>query len=740
MADLGELVLTMRLDTGSYERDLRRMRTLTEQFDGQFGNRRGFSLGTIDTSAAQSSLKGFGGIAQTIIGGAFLQIGANITNTLTNAIGAVASIPGQALGAFQEFESGINQLAVVTRSSREELSGVTDVIKQLGIETSKAPAEVVAAANALATLGQTSVEIETNLPAVVALSEATRTDLELSADLIAKTGTVFGVSANEAADAITTLRNSSAALPQDVTFLLQQAGAVASTSGTQFNDLAAAFATLRDAGVNARPAATGLRNILQNLTPTTDKAKGALESLNLELAVNADTGQFVGFEQFLTTLAATRAEFIANGQGLKAFNEDLQVAFGKPGQAAVLGLLEQFTQLDGAFAKNQASLAGFSGAASDSAQSLQVGFAGAVQLLQGTIDTLLISFGEGLAPVVEAFARVLTTVGNSILSTEGLFEGLVGAANRFKDAILANPEAIQSLAQAFVELAGSGIDIVSGFFNALSSDPDLISSTFELGAQSVSTFSQAISSVLGFITTFSNLLGGLSGIANGTVEFFRSLVRILEAFGVVMLAINPPVAAIILAVTNLREVFNFLRDPIQGTIDLVNGFINVIDNAIARLQAFLGVRRDVQAVNITDVGQDGVAAIAGFAARRHGGPVGPGGNFLVGEAPHVGPELGVFGGKPFLFTQPTLLPSPPQGRIYSPEKTKRILSKPSHGSAPEGATTQMVEEVRQLRRQMGNIRKVLPVLEALAEELTEDFGRYEKKRLFRSALNTVGGV
>lgn len=740
MADLGELVLKLRLDTGTYERDLARQRQLTEQFNSQFGNGMGFSLGAIDTSRAQRSLRGFGSIAQTIVGGAFLQIGANITNTLTNAIGAVASIPGQALGAFQEFEAGLNQLSVVTRSSRDELEGVTDVVKELGIETSKAPADVIAAANALATLGQTPVQIETNLPAVVALSEATRTDLELSADLIAKVGTVFGVSADEAADAITTLRNSSAALPQDVTFLLQQAGAVAATSGTQFNDLAAAFATLRDAGVNARPAATGLRNILQNLTPTTDKAKGALESLNLELAVSAETGEFVGFEQFLTTLQATREEFIANGQGLKAFNEDLQVAFGKPGQAAVLGLLEQFTALDGAFAKNQASLATFDGAAASSAQNLQVGFAGALQLLQGTIDTLLISFGEGLAPVVEAFARVLTTVGNSILRTDGLFEGLVEAANRLRDAILNNPEAIQRLAQAFVDLASSGLNVVIGFFNALSEDPELISSTFELAATSVGTFAQAINSIIGFIGVFGNAIGGLSGALSAAGQIFTSVVNALEVFGAVLLFVNPPIGAIVLAVTNLREVFSFLSAPIQTTIDIFNSFIGVIDRAISRLQAFLGIAREVEPIQLDNVGQAGVAAIGDFAARRHGGPVGPGGSFLVGEAPHIGPELGVFGNKSVLFTQPTILPSPPKGRIFSPEKTKRMLQPAPVTSSAQSNDAALLQEVKQLRQQLGRVRDVMPLLDALAQNMAKDTGQLERDRMFENARWRLGGI
>ncbi|NEQ52029.1 MAG: phage tail tape measure protein [Leptolyngbya sp. SIO3F4] len=706
MADLGELVLRMRLDSAQYERDLSRMRTLTAQFDRQFGGQN-FSLGTVNTRATERGLRGFANNANTIITGAFLGIGNQIANILTNAVAGVVSIPAQAVGSFLDFESGLNQLAVVTRSSRTELEGVTEVIKQLGIETSKSPAEVIAAANALATLGQTPVEIQTNLPAVVALSEATRTDLELSADLIAKVGTVFGTSANEAADAITTLRNTSAALPQDVTFLLQQAGAVAASTDTQFTDLAAAFATLRDAGVNARPAATGLRNILQNLTPTTAKASGAIRALNLELAVNADTGQFVGFEQFLTTLQATRQEFIDSGAGLKAFNQELQIAFGKPGQAAVLGLLEQFTALDGAFNKNRESLSQLDGAAAESAQQLQVGLDGALKLLQGTVDTLLISFGAGLAPVIEAFARTLTAAGNAVLATPGLFEGLIQSAEQLKRAITGNPELIQQLAQSFIQLASSGLQSISAFFRQLATDPAEIAQTFNSLITIINSFAQAIRVVGAVLPILINVGQFLTDAAISGTRF----------------------SGLGLIIQTVANAFTTLQAPIQTITTTFSNFIAFIDRGILALQNFLGIARQVQAVDLSNVGQAGVAAlgnsIQGLTARRYGGPVGPGGAYLVGEAPKVGPELGVFGNQAMLFTQPTVLPNPPSGRIYSPEKTRRMMAGPSEST--------LVAEIKALRSQIGRIREVLPMLDALSENLSPDSGQLSKDQLFQSA-------
>lgn len=736
MADLGELVLRMKLDSTEYKRDLLRMRELTNQFNRDFDRQTGTALGPINTRGAERSLRGFGANAQTIITGAFLNIGARISNILLDAVGSLASIPGRAVSSFLSFEGGLNQLAVVTNQTRDELSGVTDVIKQLGIETSKAPAEVVAAANALATLGQTSVQIETNLPAVVALSEATRTDLELSAELIAKVGTVFGTSASLAADAITTLRNTSAALPQDVTFLLQQAGAVGAASNTSFSDLAATFATLRDAGINARPAATGLRNILQNLNPVSDKATEALQELNLQL-IDTATGNFAGFEEFIRQIQASRQSFIDSGAGLAAFNRNLQVLFGREGVVAVTSLLEQ---ADGAFAKNVQNLQAFSGAASESAQGLQTGFAGALTLLSGTVDTLLISLGEGLAPVLEGFARILTTVGNSLLQTDGLFDGLVVAAEGLRDAISGNPEAIQELAQAFVSLAGSGIQAVASFFNALAADPDLVASTFAGAASAVSAFAQVINITVGLIGTFGAIVGGLSGFFETANRIIRAVVGAIELFGVAVTFINPPLGLFILAITNIGDIFRFIRNPIQTITGLFQGFANVIQGAIDRLQAFLGITKEVQAISLDNVGQAGALALVGagerLIARRHGGAVGPGDSFLVGEAPKVGPELGVFGGKAALFTQPTILRSPPSGNIFSPEKTRQLLG---GAKTTQLGESHLVSEIRQLREQVGQVREIMPMVEALIKNLASSNSEIGQDLLFERARYRLRG-
>ena len=73
----------------------------------------------------------------------------------------------------------------------------------------------------------------------------------------------------------------------------------------------------------------------------------------------------------------------------------------------------------------------------------------------------------------------------------------------------------------------------------------------------------------------------------------------------------------------------------------------------------------------SNIGGGGTATLT---PRREGGPVtSSGGPYLVGEAPNVGPELGVFGNKATLFTQPTILNTNKSGRIYSPEQTAEIF-------------------------------------------------------------------
>ena len=633
MADLGELILRLRIDDSEYRRGITQARRQAERLDNDLDQP--ISLGRVDTRQARNSLRQFGANANTVITGAFLQIGASITNILTDALRGIAGIPAQAVGSFVEFEAGLNQLAVVTRQSREELSGVTDVIRQLGIETSKAPTDVIAAANALATLGIAGERLEQALPAVVALSEATATDMELSAELIAKAGTVFGGSFDELADAITTLRNTSAALPEDVTFLLQNAGSVAANVGLEFNELAAAFATARDAGINARPAATGLRNILLNLTPATDSAAAALADLGLTVdLIDDQTGEFAGFPILLQQLQQARQGFIDSGRGVEAFNANLRTLFGAEGLNSLLALLNN---LDGAFAKNTQNLNNVAGAASESTEALQTGLAGALILLDGSVDTLLISLGGALAPLLEALARAVTQIANTILANEGLFTPLTEAAQQFLDTLTGSPELIERLAAAFLQLTQAGLDQFANFLMEIAANPDILQQ---------------------LIVDFIALIEGVRGVVTATGE----LTRALAAFG---------------AISD-----GFLRPFREGL------FL-----AIGLLERLIALLNRVSQAALERIGPGTLVGdvISSFTARRHGGPVSPsGGPYLVGEA---GPELGMFGGKTALFSKPTILPSPPSGRIVSAKRTKAMLS----GGGGQGEIGQLKAELQEIK-------------------------------------------
>lgn len=142
----------------------------------------------------------------------------------------------------------------------------------------------------------------------------------------------------------------------------------------------------------------------------------------------------------------------------------------------------------------------------------------------------------------------------------------------------------------------------------------------------------------------------------------------------------------------------------------------------------------------------GSASPAALTARRHGGPVGPGKSYLVGEAPSVGPELGVFGNKAMLFTQPTILPSPPRGKIYSPEQTQRMTSGAGLGKLARMAggndprVGQLLSEVQGLRKQLGAMNDVEPAVKALMELLADDGGADSSFRFYKAvAQMKMGG-
>ena len=695
MADLGELVLRLRVDDGEYVRaleDARRRAASLRDIDINLDSQGAVSgLKNIDgelkklPNSADNVGKSFGALQGIIAGAA-----AAITTSLISIGARLASIPGQiasiSLGNFRDFDAELQQFAALSGKSRDEIAPLTDEIQRLGIETTKAPTEIAAAANALVVLGANADDVQTQLAGVVALSESTGVGLDQAAQLIQLAANTFGFSAEEIADKLAILKIRTAADVGDVQQLIQQTSGIfnALGEGADPDELLALFATLRDGGLNAEVAATGLRGVIATLVDP--GKKNELKQLGVS-AFDAE-GNFLGLETVLRQLQKTQGEINPD-----VFTGRLVGTFGREGVATITTGLDL---LDSKFTTTLANIQNAQGTAAESSAILTQGFAGSLLILQGSLETLSIAFGEALAPLVQFGAELATQLANTLLTTPNLFEPISLAIERFKAALTGNPELLSSLSQSLVELVAIGVGAlgdalvgVAQFFE----DPANIQAV----VKSFQDFVAVIGALAALIGPLASIAAAITGIFNAANNSLNTIPLLGEAFNNFFNPVERIRAVLALvngALNSFQFIANLIGPIVQGLstpFQFLGNIIDALKTRIDGLLASLGLLR-AQGIRPDNIGQS-LAALANPGAlvlpRKHGGPVLPGQTYLAGEA---GPELLRMGGKDALITAPSLMRFDQPGRIYSAPRTRRKLSDSALGRGSVGG------ELRQVRK------------------------------------------
>lgn len=608
------------------------------------------------------------GALQGIIAGA----SAAIVGSLIDIGARLADIPRQiaaiSLRNFRDFDAELQQFSALTGRARDEIQPLTDEIQRLGIETTKAPTEVAAAANALITLGASADDVQDQLAGVVALSESTGTGLLQAAELTQLASNSFGKSSEDIADQLSVLRNTTAASVGDVQQLLQQTSGIFNALGDEADpdELLALFATLRDGSLNAEVAATGLRGVIASLV---DPGKtGELQALGVT-AFDAE-GNFLGLETVLRQLQQTQTELDP-----EEFTGRLVSAFGREGVATVATGLDL---LDSKFTTTFQNIQNATGTATASAATLTEGFSGSLKILEGSIETLSIAFGGALAPLIQLFAEGLTQLANQLLTTEGIFDPITLAINNFKDSLTGNPELLTSVSEGIIQLIGLSIDGIAGFFQQLA--------TFFSQPENIASFTQQLSNFIQAVISLGQLAGTIAGLITSFSTFFNTINQGLQSIpilGRVFEEFSNPfgrVQALFDSWLPILQGVNFVLQEIRPAVQaLSNPFEtlgNIIDGLIRRVRSLLGQLEEVSSFGGVVGAGAGAAGdlFEAVQARKHGGPVVPGKTYLAGEA---GPELLKIGNAESLITEPSLMKFDKPGRIFSAPQTRRKLSAPN---------------------------------------------------------------
>ena len=350
--------------------------------------------------------------------------GATMSAAVTLPLAGVATM---ALKSAGDFESSMNVLQSVSGATAGDMQALTEQALRLGAETSFSAGEAADAMLELGKAGMGTKDIMGAMPGVLSLAAAGNMDVGQAAEIAANAINTFGLDATEAASVSNMLAAAANASSADVTDLamgFKMAGSIFASNNQSMSDLTASMSLLANAGIAGSDAGTSLKTMLMRLAAPTDEAAAAMTSLGLNV-YNSD-GSMRDFEAIVGDLATSTAGLTDSQR-----NMALTTIFGADAIRAATILAD--AGADG-FASMEAAVTR-AGAAEEAAAARMKGLNGAMDYLQGSIDSVLITVGTPfltmlgdmaryIADLVTSFAALPAPVQNAALA----FAGVLAAA------------------------------------------------------------------------------------------------------------------------------------------------------------------------------------------------------------------------------------------------------------------------------------------------------------------------
>lgn len=353
---------------------------------------------TTGASSAGAQLRGVkaqvtglgGSIKRLAIGGAAI---AGITKLTSSVTGFVKS----SVSAESEFSTTMRLIAASTKTPAAEMKALNDLAIKLGKDTSFSAQEAAGAMLELAKAGlDTKTIMGGGLAGTLQLAAAGGTDLATASTIASNALNTFNLEGRDMASVAAALAggaNASSASVDSLGQALRQVGPGATNAGLSLQETVAALSAFDAAGIKGSDAGTSLKTMLTRLVPTTAKASEEMKRLGLNFTDSK--GEFLSLTQISAEL---RREFkdLSAAERTKA----LSTVFGSDATRAATVLMKEGAGGIREFIKATKD----QNAAQEMAKARLDGTEGALERLDGSIETVKLRLGQELAPAVQASA------------------------------------------------------------------------------------------------------------------------------------------------------------------------------------------------------------------------------------------------------------------------------------------------------------------------------------------------
>jgi TP901 family phage tail tape measure protein len=483
---------------------------------------------------------------------------AGFGSQLTMFTAPLAVAGGFGLKVASDFDSVLTEIQARTGLTVEAMGEVRQAALNAGAETAFSSQQAADALLNLLTAGLSTEEALATLPAVLDAAAAGGIDLASAADYTTSVMASFGLTAQDTTTIVNAMAAASAASPatmNEMGVALQRVGGMAASFGLDVEETSAILAIFAQTGLRGSDAGTALASLLRNMQRDVPGTTAAWDALGTSL-YNAD-GTMRNLDDVFRDIEVGLAgmtdeqrnrviQDLAGAEGMVAFNALL----------ASEGIADMQTAMD-----SQAS-------AADVAQQMMSSFAGQVDSLMGSVETLWITvltpfMNNVLRPLIgmaiesvnaftawaaanEPLVQTIVTIAAAVTGLGPVLWG-IGQGLQFFGFILAaigSPiglvvTAVGALAYVFREelslafqAARDGWELFAYFFNGTG---DLIGSALAGVNQFLLNFSQAMGmstdSAVGMVTAFSQGFTSIRNTVSAFMRFFSIFVNYVQDFG-----------------------------------------------------------------------------------------------------------------------------------------------------------------------------------------------------------------
>ena len=341
---------------------------------------------------AGQRMQDFGGRAQAAGSGMAASFGA-----ATLAVGAGL---GMATKKSMDFEAQLSSIKALTGASSDEMTKMRDLAMDMGSKTKYSSLEAAEGIEELLKAGLTPAQIQAGgLQQALSLATAGGLDLAKAAEIMSTGLNTFkkdGMAAADAANILAGTANASATSVEELQYGLAAVGTVADGVGLNFEDTNAALGVFANNGLKGSDAGTSLKTMLANLQPTT---KGAREAL-FDLGIMTEDGANKFFKangeiQDMSTLAGLLHDSMKDLTSQQRAST-LQTIFGSDAVRAGNILYKEGSKGITDFKKAMGNVT-----AEEVATEKMNNLKGEIEQLKGSFETLQISVGHALEPIVK---------------------------------------------------------------------------------------------------------------------------------------------------------------------------------------------------------------------------------------------------------------------------------------------------------------------------------------------------